>query len=54
MRFALMEIKSTLAKLLLKYRLEPADNLPRSKVELEANPVLMRIKNGLKCRAIPL
>lgn len=51
MRFAQMEIKITMAKLLTKYRItSPDEPKHNSLIETTVLPVLQQIKGPLKCR----
>lgn len=51
---AMLAIKFVLAKLILAHKLDTFEYLPQSRVELQANPGLLKLKNGLRCRASPV
>ncbi|XP_037578862.1 LOW QUALITY PROTEIN: thromboxane-A synthase-like [Dermacentor silvarum] len=54
MRFAHMELRYTFAHILRKYRLEKTENSERDPPNIEMNPIILKIKNGVKVRAVPL
>ena len=51
---AMLAIKFVLAKLILAHKLDTFEYLPQSRVELQANPGLLKLKTGLRCRASPV
>lgn len=54
MRFAHMELRYTFAHILRKYRLEKTENSEKDPPTIEMNPIILKIKNGVKVRAVPL
>uniref|UniRef100_A0A1E1X6H2 Putative cytochrome n=1 Tax=Amblyomma aureolatum TaxID=187763 RepID=A0A1E1X6H2_9ACAR len=54
MRFAQMELRYTFAHILRKYRLEKTENSEKDPPSIEMNPIILKIKNGVKVRAVPL
>ncbi|CAN8004604.1 unnamed protein product [Ixodes hexagonus] len=54
MRFAQMEIRFTFAHILRKYRLVPTENTEKDPPNIDMNPLVLRIKNGVNVRAVPL
>ncbi|XP_077538704.1 cytochrome P450 3A6-like isoform X2 [Haemaphysalis longicornis] len=54
MRFAHMELRYTFAHILRKYRLEKTENSQKDPPAIEMNPIVLRIKNGVKVRAVSL
>ncbi|XP_003741251.1 cytochrome P450 3A21 [Galendromus occidentalis] len=51
---AMLAVKFVLAKMVLTYKLDTFEYLPQSRVELQANPGLLKLKTGLRCRASPV
>lgn len=54
MRFAHMELRYTFAHILRKYRLEKTENSEKDPPNIEMNPIILKIKSGVKVRAVPL
>ncbi|KAL1438654.1 hypothetical protein MTO96_047848 [Rhipicephalus appendiculatus] len=54
MRFAHMELRYTFAHILRKYRLEKTENSEVHPPRIEMNPIILKIKNGVKVKAVPL
>ncbi|XP_077486201.1 thromboxane-A synthase-like [Amblyomma americanum] len=54
MRFAQIELRYTFAHILRKYRLEKTENSEKDPPRIEMNPIILKIKNGVKVRAVPL
>ncbi|XP_064480651.1 cytochrome P450 3A6-like [Ornithodoros turicata] len=54
MRFAQMELRLAIAKLLRKYRLQATENTEKDPPEIEMNPLVLRIKKGVHIKAVPL
>ncbi|XP_070395516.1 thromboxane-A synthase-like [Dermacentor albipictus] len=54
MRFAQMELRYTFAHILRKYRLEKTENSEVDPPKIETNPIILKIKKGVKVRAVPL
>ncbi|XP_075553602.1 thromboxane-A synthase-like [Dermacentor variabilis] len=54
MRFAHMELRYTFAHILRKYRLQKTENSEKDPPSIEMNPIILKIKNGVKVKAVPL
>ncbi|XP_070395515.1 thromboxane-A synthase-like [Dermacentor albipictus] len=54
MRFAQMELRYTFAHILRKYRLQKTENSEKDPPSIEMNPIILKIKNGVKVKAVPL
>ncbi|XP_049529192.1 thromboxane-A synthase-like [Dermacentor silvarum] len=54
MRFAQMELRYTFAHILRKYRFEKTENSEVDPPKIETNPIILKIKKGVKVRAVPL
>ncbi|EEC02685.1 cytochrome P450, putative [Ixodes scapularis] len=54
MRFAQMEIRFTFAHILRKYRLVATENTEKDPPKIDMNPLVLRIKNGVNVKAVPL
>ncbi|XP_037579551.1 thromboxane-A synthase-like [Dermacentor silvarum] len=54
MRFAHMELRYTFAHILRKYRLEKTENSEKHPPSIEMNPIILKIKNGVKIKAVHL
>ncbi|KAK8758701.1 hypothetical protein V5799_003666 [Amblyomma americanum] len=54
MRFAYMELRYTFAHILRKYRLEKTENSEKDPPSIDMNPLVLKIKGGVRVRAVPL
>jgi len=53
MRFALMNVKTALTKLLTKYKVEKTDDI-KMPLEIDTRAIILTVKGGLNLKFVPL